>query len=148
MISNEIIQAALISYLKADTSIISFLTQFNAQDEIRESEYQAREFVYPAIRLELGVQIEEGNPPCYSTLPFTVYCYSEEASSKQCNQLAGLVNTRLIRNAFSGTGFTTGLIVTDGNLSARQVNSRSQGGYRGEWQAPSFYRVNIYGGSF
>lgn len=141
MIDNNLIQAALISKLKADTNLIAFLAQYNASDEIREASYQGTVFAYPNVRIELGTQIETGEPPCYSEIPFTVYCHSEENSSKQANELAGFVNDALIRKNFSGTGFTSGRIITDGTISARRTTERI-------WQAVCQFRCNIYGGDF
>jgi len=139
MIDNDLIQAALVAKLKADTSLVAFLTTFSAQAEIRESQWQSREFIYPAVRVELGTQIEEGNPPCFSTIPFTVYSYSEKDSSREANQLAGYVNDAILRKAVLGSGWISGIIITDGAIAARRVNERV-------WQAVNLYRMNIYGG--
>ena len=139
MIDNDLIQAAIVSKLKANSTLVAYLTQFQAQDEIREAQYQARQFLYPNVRVELGTQIEEGNPPCFSTIPFTVYSYSEKDSSREANQLAGYVNDALLRSSVSGSGWHTGIIIADGNIAARRVAERV-------WQAVNLYRMNIYGG--
>lgn len=139
MIDNDLIQAALVAKLKADTALVVYLTGFGAGSEIRESQFQSREFVYPAVRVELGTQVEDDNPPCYSTIPFTVYSYSEKDSSREANQLAGYVNDALLRKAVLGSGWISGIIITDGSIAARRVSERV-------WQAANLYRVNIYGG--
>jgi len=139
MIDNDLIQAALVAKLKADTALVAYLTGFGAGSEIREAQYQSREFLYPAVRVEVGTQTEEGDPPCYSTLPFTVYSYSEKDSSREANQLAGYVNDAILRKAVYGSGWISGIIITDGAIAARRANERV-------WQAVNLYRVNIYGG--
>lgn len=139
MIDNDLIQAALVAKLKADAPLVVWLTTFSAQNEVREAQWQSREFVYPAVRVELGTQIEDGNPPCYSTIPFTVYSYSEKDSSREANQLAGYVNDAILRKAVLGSGWNGGIIVSDGSIAARRVNERV-------WQAVNLYRMNVYGG--
>ena len=139
MIDNDLIQAAIVARLKANTALITYLTTFNAQNEIRESQWQGAEFVYPAVRVEMGTQIEEGDPPCYSTIPFTVYSYSEKDSSREANQLAGYVNDTLLRQLVLGSGWNSGIIIMDGLIAARRVSERV-------WQAINLYRMNVYGG--
>lgn len=154
MIDNNLIQAAIVTKLKANAALVGYLTQFGAQDEIRESQYQAAGFLYPNVRVELGTQIEEGNPPCYSTTPFTVYSYSEKDSSQEANQLAGYVNRAfgfdangahtpqavLVTGSSVGSSFHSGIIISDGSIAARRVSERV-------WQAVGLYRMNIYGGT-
>lgn len=139
MIDNDLIQAAIVAKLKANAALVAYLTQQGAGGEIREAQYQARQFLFPAVRVELGTQIEEGNPPCYSTLSFTVYAYSEENSSQEANELAGLVTRALLRNNVTGSGWHSQLIISDGNIAARRTKERV-------WQAVNLYRMNVYGG--
>ena len=139
MIDNDLIQAAIVARLKANTALIAYLTTFSAQAEIREAQYQSASFIYPAVRVEMGTQIEEGDPPCYSTIPFTVYSYSEKDSSREANQLAGYVNDTLLRQLVLGSGWNSGIIIMDGLIAARRVSERV-------WQAINLYRMNVYGG--
>jgi hypothetical protein len=139
VIDNDQIQAALVAKLKANTALTTWLSSRSSSDEIREAQYQAAGFLYPAVRVELGTQIEEGNPPCYSTIPFTVCSYSEKNSSQEANQLAGLVADALLRKNVSGSGWHSQLIIADGMIAARRTSERV-------WQAVNLYRMNIYGG--
>lgn len=139
MIRNDLIQAGIVSQLLADTALTSFLTTAGATGEIREAQFQGREFLYPNVRVELGTQTEDGDPPCFSGLPFTIYCHSENDSSQEANELAGLVNDALIRKVFTGTGFRSGIIQADGAISAIRATERI-------WQAVNQYITNIYGG--
>lgn len=148
MIDNNLIQAAIVAYLKADTALIAYLTTYEAEAEVREAEWQGSVFLYPCVRVELGTQTEEGNPPCYSTLPFTIYSSSEQDSSLQANHLAGLVQDALKGKQLSGTGFTTGRVISDGNVAARRTRNRSGRAGSRVWEATNFYRMNVYGGNF
>ncbi len=139
MISNDLIQAAIISKLKADSALIEWLTERGSSKEIRENQWQGRSFSYPAVRVDLGTQTEQGNPPCYSTMPFSIYSYTEDDSSQLCDVLAGLVNAALLRKRFSGTGFSSGIVIADGLTSAARSSERV-------WRAAGLYRCNIYGG--
>ena len=139
MIDNDLIQAAIVAKLKANTALVNYLTGFGAGGEIRESQFQSSSFTYPNVRVELGTQSEEGNPPCYSTIPFTVYSYSEKDSSREANQLAGYVNDAILRKSVSDSGWKSGIIMTDGAIAARRVSERV-------WQAVNLYRMNVYGG--
>src|SRR5688572_30727847 len=104
MIDNDLIQAAIVAKLKANSPLTTWLAARSTAGEIREGQFQGREFLYPSVRVELGTQIEEGNPPCYSTLPFTIYAYSEKNSSQEANQLAGYVQDALLRKNVTGSG--------------------------------------------
>lgn len=139
MIDNDQLQAALVAKLKANSALTTWLGQRSTAGEIREGQFQGREFQYPAVRVELGIQTEEGNPPCYSTLAFTVYSYSEKNSSQEANQLAGLVSDALLRKNVTGSGWHSQLIIADSQVAARRTRERV-------WQAVNLYRMNVYGG--
>jgi len=142
MIANDRVQAAIVAFLKADTALTAWLTARSAGSEIREAQWQGTIFSYPAVRVDLGTQLPDGLGTCYTSngqIPFTVYSYSEHDSSQQADQLAHLVNNALFGKQISGgTGFTTGLVKSDGLVSATRLAERL-------WRAGGFYRVNIYG---
>ena len=56
MISNDLVQAAIVAKLKADTTLVAWLTARSAENEIRESQWQGTVFSFPAVRVELGTQ--------------------------------------------------------------------------------------------
>ena len=139
MIDNDLIQAAIVAKLKANSALTTWLAARSTAGEIREAQFQGRDFLLPCVRVELGSQIEDGNPPCYSTLPFTVYSYSEQGSSQEANQLAGYVARALLRQNVSGSGWHSQLIIADSQIAARRTSERV-------WQAVTLYRMNVYGG--
>lgn len=100
MIGDEQIQAAIISKLKS-------LAPYNnvASTEIRELEWQGDTFSYPNIRVELETNewaFDEQEKCMLQYVEFSIYCFSEQRSSKECSQIKSAVI-----NAFGGIGFTT-----------------------------------------
>jgi len=141
MIGNDLIQAAIVAGLKADTALVNWLTALSAGDEIRETQWQGTAFTYPAVRASVGDQLPDaGMGTCYLTsgeFTFTVYSYSESDSSRQADQLAALVNDALIGKRLNGTGFATMSIKCDGMAHATRMAERV-------WSAANIYRANLY----
>jgi hypothetical protein len=141
VISPDLVQAAIVSHLKADTALINWLTTYSAEDEVRENQWQGRAFVYPAVRVDLLPQTEPGNPPCYSQVLFNVFAFAEGDSSLDCAVLSGLIDTALIRKKFSGTGFDSGLVITLGGVPPIRTAERV-------WQGLGQFQANLYGGDY
>lgn len=141
MISPDLVQAGIITHLKADTALIAWLTTYSAQAEVRENQWQGREFVYPAVRVDLLNQTEPGDPPCFSQVQFSVFSFAEGDSSLTCAQLSGLIDTALIRKKFSGTGYESGLVTTLGGIPPIRTGERV-------WQGLGQYQANLYGGDY
>ena len=139
MIDDNTIQAAIVAKLKANSALVTWLTQFSAQAEIREAQWQGREFVYPAVRVEITSNIPQGETPCFSQITTTIYYYSESDSSKQVNELAGYGNDALFEKAVNDSGWYSGLFVLDQRITGRRQSERV-------WQAVELYRTNIFGG--
>lgn len=142
MISDDLIQAAVIDKLQADAPLVAWLTNLGVSDEIREAFWQGREFSYPNVRVQVGTQLPGGNGPCYTTTgqtPFTITCYSEADSSRQADQLAGLVEAALLGRHIAGSGFRTGPVLSDGLIKAVRTGERV-------WQAVFLGRMQLYGG--
>jgi hypothetical protein len=85
----ELAQAAIISYLK---SIPALITALGSATQIKEWSWQGDDFIYPAVRLQMGIARSEPEPDCGRwALPFYVMCFSEKKSSKEASQLASIV---------------------------------------------------------
>lgn len=140
IIDNNLIQAAIITFMKANAALVDWLSNFSAENEIRENQWQGRDFVYPAIRVDLVSQQPIGNPPCHAELAFNVFCYSESDSSQQADKLAGLINAALARKAFTGTGFRSGTVRPQNILGAQRVAERV-------WEAVCQYQVMLQMGT-
>lgn len=141
MISPELTQAAIITKLKANATLTAWLTARSAGSEIRELQWQGAAFVYPAVRVQVGRQLPDGlTSVCYETngeLTFTAVSYSENDSSLQADQLAGLVNEALLGQVLSGSGFRSLRIQSDGLTKATRTGERV-------WQATGLYRAYIF----
>ena len=141
MIANNIIQAAIIAHLKANSALVTWLTNLSAGNEIRETNYQGALFTYPAVRAEVGSPLPGPDTSvCYLTtgeVPFTVACFSESDSSKQADILAGLVNAALVGTRINGTGFKSLIIKSDGLTHAARTAERV-------WRAVVLARMQIY----
>jgi hypothetical protein len=106
VISNNIVQAAIITFLKSKVAITSLLVD-NAgvahPEEIREVEWQGDTFAYPNIRVDLGTQtdvIMENNCNIWN-INFSILVFSEMYSSKEANVILGVIAN--IMNKFSIT---------------------------------------------
>lgn len=91
MIRNDQIQAGLIAYLKLQSAILTLLVDVNGEsvtEEIREDQYQSREFSYPNIRVRVISNIPN---KCWNEVNIGIQCFSEQASSQESDKLAGTV---------------------------------------------------------
>ncbi|HDZ25461.1 hypothetical protein LCGC14_1274950 [marine sediment metagenome] len=104
MIGNAQIQEDLVTLLKAELSVTSLLA---SSAEVREASFMGGDFSYPTLR----IKVENNSPfdnadPCdHASVVFSILCYSEEASSKSCQDLAAAVNNFLHRRFITGTGY-------------------------------------------
>lgn len=106
MIANQVIQADLVKWLKAQVALTSLL--FDAT-EVREDQYQGTLFNYPCVRVALGVQIPivDSELCDLARLTFSIRAYTEGGSSKAVDTIAGVANTLIHRKQFFGTGWYT-----------------------------------------
>ena len=81
------VQLALIERLKADTALVALL---GTADQIKETEWQGASFVYPAVRVENTVRPNVAYCPP-DDVDITIFCLSEQKSSKQCSKVAAAV---------------------------------------------------------
>jgi hypothetical protein len=100
MIANDRVQAALMTKLKAMTFLIALLQK---KEDIKESQWQGRDFVYPAVRVALGTQTPIVAHPCAaSKVTVTIIVKSEEASSKEADVIAGLLASPVASGGLNG----------------------------------------------
>jgi len=104
VIDNAVIQADLVTDLKADGTLTALLA---SEDEVREDQYQGTVFGYPAVRVAIDGQtpIDDREQCDHARLNFTIVCLTETGSSKTCDELAGVVKDRLHKRFFVGTGW-------------------------------------------
>lgn len=141
MESNADIQEVVLNKLKADVTLVGWITAEGAGDEIREAQWQGDVFVLPAVRISIGTQLPLDGSHCQANtrLEFTVSCIGEEASSLQVDTLASLVNDALLGQTLAGSTFRTAPIVSGGATGAMRIGDQRV------WRAFNLYSVVVYG---
>jgi hypothetical protein len=99
MISNDIIQAAILAKTQTTTTLTVALT--DGANGIKQLNYKGTDFHYPCVRLALEGQTDLSETSCPSRVEFSFYIFSEKASSKEADQIAGI-----IVSAFRGLSFS------------------------------------------
>lgn len=139
MVGNDVIQAAIVAMLKADTALTTWLAARSTAGEIREAQYQGTAFAYPAVRAAVGDQTPIGDT-CYTKkaeVTFELWCYSEHDSSQECDQLAKLANDAVFGKRLNGTGFASLVVLCDSFPHAARTGDKL-------WETFSLYRMEIY----
>jgi hypothetical protein len=104
VLRNDQIQAAIVSYLKGKSDVTSLLA--NGAEEIREDQWQGREFKYPNVRVRL-IENEPEEPNCdLHRVIFSCLVFSEDASSQQADTIAGIINNTLHGKSFSSNSIS------------------------------------------
>lgn len=101
MISNSQIQAGWIAKAKASTNITALVSSA----EIREDLWKGTDFVYPNIRVKMGLLTPQFANRCnvfFSDVTFQVY--TEQKSSKTTDDIAGVIATEFWSKTFSSLG--------------------------------------------
>lgn len=135
MIGDNVIQADLVADLLAYSTLTALLA---TAAEIREDQYQGTRFAYPAVRVAILNQtyIPDREQCDHALLAFSVRCFTEEASSKAADVLAGVVNGRLHRRNFHGTGWYS-WFRSQGLVGALRVDERL-------WRAEALFGGTVY----
>jgi len=113
MISNDRIQAGLISYLKSKTVLTNKLTACGSGgDEIREDNWKGREFSYPVVRV--AMLSNTSSDKCeYSEFTCAIMVFSEKASSKEADEISGIISTILHNKGFTSNSIAFSTVVTN-----------------------------------
>ena len=99
---NDLIQSAIVAYLKSQATVLAELPDDN---EIREDQWQGSTFTYPNIRVRLISNIPLENNCDGSTVVMSILAFSEEASSHEADRIAGIINTALCGSEEKGKSF-------------------------------------------
>lgn len=101
MRSNDEIQQTLVTYLKAQGTLVSYLAN---SGQVKEDQWQGTSFTYPAVRVAITSQTpQNGSLDCsLSNLIFSIWVFTEDASSKNCDKICGEVNKLLHRKQVQG----------------------------------------------
>lgn len=110
MLRNDQIQAALVAYLKANTTVTAEVPAV----EIREDQWQGRDFTYPNIRVRLI-----SNTPLYAgdcnlhRVSLGILVFTEDASSLNSDRIAGIIHSVLHDHHFNTSNITFSLRTTN-----------------------------------
>lgn len=110
LITNNEIQAAIVTWLKSRTLITNELYD---SEQIKEEQYQGTLSVYPAIRVHLISNKPENKQGCVQPITLGIQVYTEDSSSKNCDKIAGIIGKELHSKQFSASGFLFGMFITD-----------------------------------
>lgn len=104
MISPDLVQKAIIEMLRADTTLVTALG--GDTQRIAELEVQLQNFVYPKVGIDVQPQYPVGNGTDHlrlSTIHWMARVYSEKPSSKEANNILGLVANAHFNKQWTGT---------------------------------------------
>lgn len=110
LITNNEIQASIVAWLKGRPLIVAEILD---SDEIKEEQWQGTMFVYPAIRVRLISNKPENKQGCVQPITLGIQVYTEDASSKNCDRIAGIIGKELHSKQFSASGLLFGMFITD-----------------------------------
>jgi hypothetical protein len=109
----------------------------NDADEIREDQWQSKNFTYPNIRLRLiSNDIDMAQCDLHSVL-FSCLCFSEEYSSQQADTIAGIIGITLHERSFLSNGIAFTTTVTD-LVPAIRSDERT-------WRSEALIRASVSG---
>lgn len=97
-VDNAEIKTALVAELKEKTTITSRLPSV---DEIRETQYQGTDFSYPNVRVRIINNEPIGNTGCYHRVSFGVQVFSQKDSSKEAEEISGIIAEELNDKGFT-----------------------------------------------
>jgi len=108
LIRADQVREAIIDVLEANATIMALLSDAN---EVREANWGGMEFTYPNYRVRINsITPFEG---CYQNLDASVYCFSEEKSSQEAEEMAGTVSNELHEDSFTQDSIRFSHIVVD-----------------------------------
>jgi hypothetical protein len=129
MISDEVIQAALVTKLKSITALFTGTSVLpEGANGVRELQYQSDNFSYPNVRLDItnnDYYFDEQERCSLQEAQFSIYIFSQERSSKQCSTIKGLLMTALIGLGFTGTNVKFSRIRLVSNIPSIREDTRT-----------------------
>lgn len=109
-ITNDVIQAALIAWLKTRSLIVA---EVISTEEIREDQWGGTAYVYPNIRVRLIKNVATGHQGCLQKCDIGIQVYTEDASSLNCDRIAGIIAKEIHDRQFSSNSIQFGVVVTN-----------------------------------
>lgn len=132
IISNDIIKGALISLLKAYSTLTNKLVEYESSAvEIREYQWKGQELVYPNIRVRMIRNTPELGDCSKANFTASIFTFTEDQTSLMCDEISGIIaayfHVQQIGVSFQGGAYNFGFggvsvvpaINTGNNLSWR-----------------------------
>ena len=110
ILTNNVIQAALMSWLKSRPLIV---LEVPSDEEIREDQWGGEIHAYPAIRVRLISNVPSGHPGCVQTCTIGIQVYTEDASSLSADRIAGIIASEMHDKSFIQNSVQFGIQVTN-----------------------------------
>lgn len=106
---NDEIQTALVAILKSSNLVTGLLTtpdNATGANEIREDQWQGTEFDYPNVRIRMisNNPLSDNLSCSFTDFSVSFMVFSQEASSKEADKLAGIIGILLSGKSFSYSG--------------------------------------------
>lgn len=102
LIRNDQIQAGMVERLKANATVTAQLPA--GATEIREDQWQGREFVYPNIRVRLISNVPtSGYESCPQDISMGIMAFSQLDSSQEADRIAGIISNELHGISFTAS---------------------------------------------
>lgn len=152
MIDNSVIKADFIASLKGNATLIAALTKpdpdvqgqtIGGAENIKESQWAGTDFIFPAVRAKINRQVPITNRQnCdHARLSFSIRVLTEGGSSKQSDEIAGIVSDHFHGDAgggkfFQGTGWST-YLRGSGLGAAVRTGERL-------WMSEAFFEGTVY----
>ena len=116
MISNSQIQGGWIAKIKTNIAVIALVPVA----EIRENMWKGTDFTYPNIRVKLGNLVPQNKSPRCEvfTSEVSILAFTEQKSSKQADDIAGVVAEEFWGKSFTSNGVRFAGIVLDALVPA------------------------------
>lgn len=137
MIANDQVKEAIVSILKADSSLVARLT--DGLLGIKERGWRGNVFSYPNVRVDLEPQRDlTPDSNCTPVVQdWSIYIYSEKHSSMEADQIAGIVANRFQGSFFVQNGIKFTRVNILENIPAIPEDERT-------WRAQVRCRSIIY----
>ena len=130
LIRTDEVQTALIIDLLANSDVTDELDDVT---EIREFNWKGTEFSYPNIRVEIVNANPNESPDCGQSFIGSIYVFSENSSSVQANQIAGIIADEYYHKSLSSNS----IFFTSIGVSLISAIAQSERTWRSEVQLES-----------
>ena len=110
LIPTDEIRTSLITALKTNTTIMAELDDSN---EVREYNWKGADFSYPNIRVQIRENTIEPSLSCGQRIFASIYSFSEENSSSQAEQIAGIIADEFHAKSLSASDLFFTQIIAD-----------------------------------